>query len=67
MSETIDLMLGCHLYPHTDFYERGQELMELTADLLSGSLQVLVAHVSRKRAHTFSISVGGNDTCTFRA
>ncbi len=38
MSAAYDLMLGCHLYPHTDFEDRGRELVGLCAELLAGRL-----------------------------
>ena len=45
MSEAFDLMLGCHLYPHTDFEERGRELLDLCATLHSGDLTEPVTHI----------------------
>ena len=45
MSEAFDLMLGCHLYPHTDFEARGRELLDLCAKMQSGKLTQLVTHI----------------------
>lgn len=38
MAEALDLALGVHLYPHTDMYERGGELVELLDRVLRGEL-----------------------------
>src|SRR6185295_9153769 len=38
MGEVYDLMLGFHLYPHTDMYERGEEVVELLPALLQGDI-----------------------------
>ena len=45
MAESFELMLGCHLYPHTDMEARGVELVELTAQLLEGALREPVTHI----------------------
>ncbi|MEM8745371.1 MAG: M81 family metallopeptidase [Actinomycetota bacterium] len=39
MAEVIDVMLGVHEYPHTDFYERGVEAIELLPGLVDGSVR----------------------------
>ena len=44
MADLFDLMLPCHLYPHTDLAERGLEAVRLLPALLDGSLQA-VTHV----------------------
>lgn len=38
MVERYDLLLGVHLYPHTDFYERGEELVRLLPALVAGEV-----------------------------
>ncbi len=42
----FDLMLGVHNYPHTDMFERGQEVVRLLPRLLTGELRP-VTHVER--------------------
>lgn len=42
MADLYDLMLGVHLYPHTDFYERGFELIGLLARLLNGEIEPVI-------------------------
>ena len=37
MAEVIDVMLGCHEYPHVDLYDRGVEAIELLGGLVGGS------------------------------
>jgi microcystin degradation protein MlrC len=44
MADVADLCLGCHLYPHTDAYDRGWEAVEAVPRLLSGVWRP-VAHV----------------------
>jgi microcystin degradation protein MlrC len=44
LAEQVDLMLGVHLYPHTDMRERGYEAVSLIPRLLDGKLRP-VAHV----------------------
>lgn len=44
MAEHFDVMLGYHLYPHTDMWERGHEAVHLLPALLDGSLRP-VTHV----------------------
>jgi microcystin degradation protein MlrC len=44
MADAADLSLGCHLYPHSDMYERGREAVEAIPHLLSGQWQP-VTHV----------------------
>jgi microcystin degradation protein MlrC len=36
MSSFFDVMLGFHLFPHEDQYERGDEVMRLVPELVSG-------------------------------
>ena len=36
-------MLPCHLYPHTDMYDRGYEVVQLLPALLDGSLKATVS------------------------
>lgn len=36
MAEGADALLVCHLYPHTDMYERGEEALELAVKMLRG-------------------------------
>jgi microcystin degradation protein MlrC len=42
MANLYDLMLGVHLYPHTDFYERGFEVIGLLARLLKGEINPII-------------------------
>ncbi|HEX2851139.1 MAG TPA: M81 family metallopeptidase [Acidimicrobiales bacterium] len=44
MARLFDVMLGYHLYPHTDMWERGHEAVLLLPRLLDGSLRP-AAHV----------------------
>src|SRR3954469_6658935 len=46
MAEAFDLLLGCHLYPHTDLDDRGRELVALLADVHAGRLRP-VMHVEQ--------------------
>merc|ERR1712159_677761 len=39
MSSYFDVMLGFHLFPHEDQYERGDEVMRLLPDLVSGRIK----------------------------
>ena len=39
MAEVFDVMIGYHLYPHTDQWERGDEAMRLVPRLLDGTLR----------------------------
>jgi microcystin degradation protein MlrC len=39
MADALDLVLGCHEYPHTDLYERGHEAVAAIPRLLSGELE----------------------------
>jgi microcystin degradation protein MlrC len=39
MAEVFDVMIGYHLYPHTDQWERGDEAIRLLPRLLDGSLR----------------------------
>jgi microcystin degradation protein MlrC len=39
MADVFDVMIGYHLYPHTDQWERGDEAMRLLPRLLDGSLR----------------------------
>jgi microcystin degradation protein MlrC len=36
MVERATVLLGCHLYPHTDMYERGIEAVELAQKIVNG-------------------------------
>lgn len=38
MASSFEIMLGYHLFPHEDQYERGDELIRLLPPLLSGEL-----------------------------
>ncbi|MBN4047570.1 M81 family metallopeptidase [Acidimicrobiaceae bacterium AH-315-P05] len=38
MADQLDLSFGCHLYPHTDFYDRGRELIGAIPDVISGTI-----------------------------
>lgn len=44
MAEVFDVMIGYHLYPHTDQWERGDEALRLLPRLRDGGLRP-VAHV----------------------
>jgi len=35
MADQLDLSFGCHLYPHTDFYDRGRELVAAIPQVVS--------------------------------
>jgi microcystin degradation protein MlrC len=39
MADAFDVMIGYHLYPHTDQWERGDEAMRLVPRLLDGTLR----------------------------
>lgn len=39
MADALDLMLGCHEYPHTDMEDRGLEAVRLIPKLVNGDLQ----------------------------
>jgi microcystin degradation protein MlrC len=39
MVDHADVLLNCHLYPHTDGYERGYEAVELAAQIVRGELK----------------------------
>jgi len=39
MVDGADVLLNCHLYPHTDGYERGYEAVELAARIAKGELK----------------------------
>lgn len=39
MVEHAGVLLNCHLYPHTDMYERGVEAVELAQQIVEGSLK----------------------------
>ena len=39
MASFFDIMVGFHYFPHTDQFERGDELMRLVPGLVSGSLR----------------------------
>ena len=38
MADALDLGFGCHEYPHTDLYERGEEAVRRIPELLEGRL-----------------------------
>lgn len=44
MADALDLMFGCHEYPHVDMYERGVEAVERIPELLAGELRP-VTHI----------------------
>jgi microcystin degradation protein MlrC len=44
MADVLDLGFGCHEYPHTDMYERGEEAVRHIPELLAGTLRP-VSHV----------------------
>jgi microcystin degradation protein MlrC len=46
MAEVFDLLLGCHLYPHTDLDDRGRESVALLEDVHEGRLRP-VMHVEQ--------------------
>lgn len=39
MVEQATILLGCHLYPHTDLYERGVESIDLAERIVAGRLR----------------------------
>jgi microcystin degradation protein MlrC len=39
MVAQADALLNCHLYPHTDCFERGQEAVELAAKIVRGEVR----------------------------
>jgi toxic protein SymE len=46
MADAYDVLLPVHLYPHTDMYERGHEVMSLLPEMLDGRVRPVV-HVER--------------------
>ena len=46
MAEAYSLLLGCHLYPHTDLHERGVEAVGLVEQMVSGALRP-VMHIEQ--------------------
>src|SRR5947208_3260696 len=46
MADVYDLLLGCHLYPHTDLDDRGREAVALLEDVHAGRLRP-VMHVEQ--------------------
>ena len=46
MADAYDLLLGCHLYPHTDLYDRGVEAVELLHRVVEEGLRPVV-HVEQ--------------------
>src|SRR4051794_9752678 len=46
MAEAFDLLLGCHLYPHTDLDERGREAVALLEEVHAGRLRPVI-HVEQ--------------------
>ena len=63
MAALFDVMLPCHLYPHTDMEARGLEAVRLLPALLDGSLQAVRARRGRLSAlsvsHSKSVLYGG--------
>src|SRR5690606_29337706 len=39
MVDNSDLLLGCHLYPHSDMYERGVEAVEMAQRIVNGEIR----------------------------
>lgn len=46
MAEAYDLLLGCHLYPHTDLDDRGREVITLLEEVHAGRLRPVI-HVEQ--------------------
>lgn len=46
MATHADALLGVHLYPHTDMFERGQEAVSMLVGMLEGSLKPTM-HLSK--------------------
>ena len=46
MARVYDLMLGCHLYPHTDLHDRGVEAVELLHRIVEDGLRPVI-HVEQ--------------------
>lgn len=46
MGDSLDLMFGCHYYPHVDMYERGEELVGALEDMVNGKFSP-VNHIER--------------------
>jgi microcystin degradation protein MlrC len=46
MVDEADVLLGCHLYPHVDMYERGVESVELAQQIVQGALRPAM-HLTR--------------------
>jgi len=46
MVEHASVLLNCHLYPHTDMYERGIEAVELAQQIVEGSLKPVMHMVT---------------------
>ncbi|HUG13453.1 MAG TPA: M81 family metallopeptidase [Thermomicrobiales bacterium] len=48
MVDNSNVLLGCHLYPHTDMYERGIEAVELAQRIVNGEIRPVtrLAHLS---------------------
>lgn len=46
MADAYDLLLGCHLYPHTDLDDRGREAISLLEDVHAGRLRPVI-HVEQ--------------------
>jgi len=47
MVEHATVLLGCHLYPHTDMYERGIEAVELAQKIVQGETRPVTYLASR--------------------
>lgn len=46
MVQHADVLLNCHLYPHTDMYERGVEAVELAKAIVDGELRPVMHMVT---------------------
>ncbi len=46
MASVYDVLLGCHLYPHTDLGDRGEELVDLLRRTVAGAIRPVV-HVEQ--------------------
>ena len=47
MVQHATALLGCHLYPHTDSYERGQEAVEMAVRTVNGDIKPVTALATR--------------------
>ena len=46
MADAYDLLLGCHLYPHTDLYDRGVEAVDLLHRVVEDGMRPVI-HVEQ--------------------